>query len=138
MPATVGKGVLSHLHLVGRPGIPATWRRFQRHARPYGLVRGGPPSSLTSPQPHDVTVGTPEVMGPRRRQRPGGPRAWALPRRRPPHPLPPRAPPGPHLRNSCRQVSQKRWPQVETCTGSRMGFPHSGHSSRRLGFSRNL
>lgn len=45
---------------------------------------------------------------------------------------------GAHLRNSCRQVSQKRCPQVETRTGSRMGFPHSGHSTLRRGRSSSL
>lgn len=44
----------------------------------------------------------------------------------------------PYLRNSCRQVSQKRCPQVETCTGSRMALLQSGHWKRRFGFSRNL
>lgn len=50
----------------------------------------------------------------------------------------PRGDAGSHLRNSCRQVSQKRWPQVETRTGSRMGFPQSGHSTRRRGRSSSL
>lgn len=104
-------------------------------------VGGGPPSGCDVTATRDVTAGTPEITGPRHRQRAGVLPAPALPGQRLPslsagRPRSPR--PGPHLRNSCRQVSQKRWPQVETCTGSRMGFPHSGQSSRRLGFSRNL
>lgn len=43
-----------------------------------------------------------------------------------------------YLRNSCRQVSQKRWPQVDTWTGSRIALLQSGHWKRLLGFSRNL
>lgn len=53
-------------------------------------MRGVLPRGLTSLPPCDVTVGAPEVTGPRRRQRPGVPPAWVLPRRRlPPSPAVP-------------------------------------------------
>lgn len=43
-----------------------------------------------------------------------------------------------YLRNSCRQVSQNRCPQVDTWTGSRIALLQSGHWKRRFGFSKNL